>query len=262
LIFDRILLISIAAIVVAAIVLTSNYEKPWLPNFFKTQGLAVLSLIVSGGVLSDNLMRDFWKPDDLVVFFRFLDPKEVGTNQLHLNYVFSNSGKTPTFIEDVSLVEVFYQQIPNAQSYPDLGICEANSPTPATITMLPSFVQSTPVKYANGEYKKFYTPKTIYLGGVQSSFSSLNIDVGTQRAISTVYEMDPVDWNNFNVVLLCPIVRFFDSTGRPFTAICKGFAGDDIHEDNGPAKGRRTTSAAGLARLLPETGSTCRISPF
>ena len=59
-------------------------------------------------------------------------------------------------------------------------------------------------------YSRFYTPRIIYLGNVQSPFSSLSIDVGAQRAISAVFEMDSVDWNKSNVVLLCPIVRFFD----------------------------------------------------
>ena len=82
--------------------------------------------------------------------------------------------------------------------------------TPNYVALLPPEVRSEPTFFdKEGWYVKLYTPKTIYLGSIQSPFSSLSIDAGAQRAISAVYEMDAVDWNKFNVVLLCPIVRFF-----------------------------------------------------
>lgn len=90
------------------------------------------------------------------------------------------------------------------------------------------------------------------MGGVQSPFSSINIDAGAQRAISAEYEMDAIDWNKFDVVLLCPVVRFFDSSGRPSTAICDGFQSDQLLPEAGP-KGTRATPA-GQARLLPTSG--------
>jgi hypothetical protein len=93
-------------------------KSPWLKTFFRTQGLSFVAAVVS---LLVTLAVNFWKPDDLVVYFRFADPKEVGTNQLHLNYIFSNAGKTPTFIEDVSLTEVFYQNKGNASATPSPG---------------------------------------------------------------------------------------------------------------------------------------------
>jgi hypothetical protein len=196
-----------------------------------------------------------------VVYFRFTDPKEVGTDEIHLNYVLSNAGKTPAFIEDVSLTEIFYAYKGNASTTPSLDLCKDESiETPTLAALNPQAVRSLPLLHHDGWYSKLYTPKIIYLGGVQSPFSSINIDAGAQRAISTIYEMDAIDWNKFNVVLLCPVVRFFDSSGRPSTAICDGFQSDELIPEVGP-KGTRTTPA-GLARLLPISGSNCHISVF
>jgi hypothetical protein len=234
-------------------------KNRWLGRFLKTQWVGVISL----ASLIAYCVYNFWKPDNLVVYFRFEDPKEVGTNQLHLNYIFSNAGKTPTFVEDVSLTEIFYQTNGDGRTMPNIDICRDQSIyTPSIAALLPANFRSEPTFYPKeGWYSRFYTPKTIYLGSTQSPFSSLNIDVGGQRAISAVYEMDAIDWNKFNVVLLCPIIRFFDSSGRPFTAICEGFQSDQFALEKAGPKGTRT-APGGLARLLPTSGSNCRIAPF
>jgi hypothetical protein len=235
-------------------------RNPWLSKLLKTQWLGILSILISGVAL---YLTYFWKPDDLVVYFRFANPNEIGTSQLHLNYIFSNSGKTPAFIEDVSLTEVFYQSNADGSAIPNMDICKDESiQTPTFVALMQPALQSQPMLHQKeGWYSRLYTPKTIYSGGIQSPFSSLNIDVGAQRAISAVYEMDAIDWNKFNVVLLCPVIRFFDSSGHPSTAICDGFQGDQfLIEKNGP-KGTRS-SPAGLARLLPTSSSNCRIAAY
>jgi hypothetical protein len=238
----------------------------WLRTTLRTQWVGVISLVITLASFIAYCVYNFYKPDALVVYFRFTDPKEVGTNQLHLNYIFSNAGKNPVFIEDVNLTEVFYQSKENdGRTIPSTDICkDPNIQTPALVAFLPPEVNSQPVVDANGRYNKLYTPKTIYLGSVQSPFSSLNIDVGAQRAISAIYEMDAVDWNKFNVVLLCPIIRFFDSSGHQFTAICDGFQSDQFPVVKGGQKETRATSGTGglEGRLLPTSGSNCRITPF
>ena len=233
-------------------------RNPWLNKLLKTQWLGLLSIVIS---LVTLYLTYFWKPDDLSVYFRFNDPNEVGTDQIHLNYIFSNAGKTPAFIEDVSLTEVFYQIDNNGRAIPNIDVCKDPSlPTPSFLALLPHDVHSQPFN-ANGRYAKFYTAKTIYLGSVQSPFSSLNIDAGAQRAIAAVYEMDAIDWNKFDVVLLCPVIRFFDLSGRPFTAICNGFQSDQFRIVKDGPKGVRTTPG-GLARLLPTSVSNCRTAAY
>jgi hypothetical protein len=232
-------------------------KRPWLRTLVKTQWIGLLSVLIS---LVTLYLTYFWKPDDLVVYFRFSDPKEIGTNQLHLNYIFSNAGKTPVFIEDVSLDEVFYQRSGNVSMVPNLDICKNwKLQTPSLVAFEPSEIQSKAAFFPEERfYSAFRNPKMVYINNVQSPFPSINIEAGAQRAISAVYEMDAIDWSKFDVVLLCPIVRFFDSSGRPSTAVCDGFEGDQLPAGKDEPKGRRTTPA-GIARLLPTSASNCHI---
>jgi hypothetical protein len=160
-------------------------RKRWLGRTLKTQWVGMITL----ASFIAYCVYNFYKPDDLVVYFRFSDPKEVGANQLHLNYIFSNAGKTPAFIEDVSLTEVFYHEAEDGRTIPNIDICKyQNIQTPDINALMPTELKSKPALYSNeGRYGKLYTPKTIYLGSAPSPFSSLNIDVGGPRAIYAVY---------------------------------------------------------------------------
>jgi hypothetical protein len=259
--FNQVLLLFVATAIVVAIVLTSNLEKVWLANLIKTQGLGMLSIIISTAALGTTFVYDFWKPEDLVVYFRFSNPIEIGTNQLHLNYIVSNSGKSPAFVEEVSLVQIHYSKITNDQLPLDFDICNGDALLPYTYTLDRADLKST-WKDKLGRYTRFYAPSKTYVDGIESVFSSLHIDAGSQRVISTLYDTDPLDWSNSNVLLLCPIVRFFDSSGRPFIAMCRGFQVDNVHFDSAAAQGRRFGQAPGPARLLPKADSTCRILPI
>jgi hypothetical protein len=228
-------------------------RSPWLRTLLKAQWLGATSLIVS----ALTLLLPFWKPDDLVVYFRFNDPWEVGTKQLHLNYIFSNSGKNPAFVEDVSLVTITYRSQANNSMPVDFSLCNDTSlPTP----LLAAYTgDMTDYK---GRITRLYKPKEIYLGGSLSVFSSLNIDAGSQRAISTMFETEPVDWNKSNAILLCPVVRFFDSSGQPHTEVCPGYQRDQLDGRAAPNSRFTPASGSGPARLLPKSGSSCTLSPF
>ena len=181
-----------------------------LRTFLRTQGLGAISLLVSLLILIANVANYFWRPDNLVVYFRLMEPTEVGTGQLRLSYIFSNSGKTTAFIEDVSLVQVVYQQKTKSSDTPNFSLCKDDSiETPYVMAMEPPIVRSSPNPDEIGRSRRLYIPKTIYLSGVKSQFPSLNIEVGTQRAISAVFATDPVDLKVDTIVLLCPIVQVF-----------------------------------------------------
>jgi hypothetical protein len=92
-------------------------------------------------------------------------------------------------------------------------------------------------------------------------FPSTVVDAGAQRAISTVYETDAVDWTTVNVVLLCPFIRLFNSSGKPFTEICDGWEQDAVFDHKRGLRGGRFSSR-GAAQLLPATVSNCYIDPF
>jgi hypothetical protein len=83
---------------------SSWFDK--LPVLFS--GLSILfslfALIVSGLTLYYTFFRHV---PDLVVYLRFPQPKQLGTNFLDVNYFFSNMGNQTVFIEDVAIDELW-----------------------------------------------------------------------------------------------------------------------------------------------------------
>jgi hypothetical protein len=235
-----------------------------ISTFFKKDALAKFSLIISFfALISPGLnvyMSQFWKPDDLVVYFRLPEPTQIGTERLKMSFIFSNSGRNSAFIEDVSIIQILYKNKPNNSSLPDYGICKEQSVFPPDFRALMSpETRRLPSVDKKGRMSVFYTPTTIYLDGAPSQFSALNIDAGKQRAISAIFETIAVDWSKQNIVLLCPTIRFFDASGHSHTAICEGWQSDDVYSDDRHL-GRRFGAAPGPARLLPNSGSNCRFT--
>jgi hypothetical protein len=176
-----------------------------------------------------------------------------------LNYIFSNAGKTQVFIEDVGITEVFYKREGDNKTIDNTKVCV--NPilyTPEYLSFLSKDVKTKPTHFREGWYGTFYDPSTVYIANSPSTFSSTNINSGEQRAISTVYKMNPIDWDKFDNVLLCPVVRFFNSYGRPTTAICNGF---EIDKSPDNKDGTRAI-IFGPERLLPISQSHCRIDTF
>jgi hypothetical protein len=118
-------------------------------------------------------------------------------------------------------------------------------------------------------------PPKIYIDGAETKSASAIIDAGKMKVIGATFETDPVPFRRethprgqeeepglgtkYNTVVICPVIRFFDSKGQPVLAVCRGWQssrpGKPIGGTNfGPAPGDRP------ARLLPvaSTGSATR----
>jgi hypothetical protein len=224
--------------------------NPWLRELFKNQWVGIVSAIIALGTF---YLSNFWKREDLVVYFRF-NPEELSMPRLNLIYIFSNAGKTSIFIEDVGIEEVVYHSNAYSNTEPDMDICKK--------VLLWDFTSSKPtvVSFPQGWLVALYHPKSAFVSNNQSLFSSTNVEAGAQLGISTVYDLRTIDWNKFNVALFCPVLRFYNSAGKPSSAICDGYQIDTLPSKSG-VSGSRTTPA-GLARLLPTSGSNCHIDPF
>jgi hypothetical protein len=232
----------------------------WLTKLLKNQWFGLLSLLVS---LATLYLTFFWKPDDLVVYFRFAEPNEIGNNQLHLNYIFSNAGRTPVFIEDIGLTEVFYERmiIIIRQSIISIFAKLRHCTLQGMFRCFQEIFKLSQLILRKDGIVSFIAQIQYYVANSQSPSSSININAGERRAISTVYKMDTIDWDKFNNVVLCPVVRLFSSSGHPSTAICNGFEVDKSSDEKDGQKGTRAI-LYGLARLLPTSQSDCRIDAF
>jgi hypothetical protein len=183
-----------------------------------------------------------------------------------LNYNFSNSGKAPVLIEDVGITEVYYRYDKPGVATPDMDICKSGRLiSPSVFAILPPNVRSMPKRSQDGlVISKIYTPTQIYIDGTKSTFPSISIEAGVQRAISVLYETDVIDWATYNVVVLCPFIRLFDSSGRPSTEICDGWQLDALINEAMHQRGSTGSrfTRGGRAQLLPAPSSNCYIEPF
>src|SRR6516162_9068100 len=84
-------------------------RQPW---FSRDQaipiGISILAILASAGMSALTLwLANFWHRPDLVVYLRFPEPKQLGTNTLDVNYFFSNMGNQTVLVENVVIDELW-----------------------------------------------------------------------------------------------------------------------------------------------------------
>jgi hypothetical protein len=187
----------------------------------------------------------------------------VGTNTLDINYFFSNMGNQAVIIEDVAMDELWLNSDrTNMIGGAELHRCDDVGYLGNTLLTLPPPVQA-PLPLNDGTLFAPVRPVRIYIDGAETSSSSATVEAGKMKVIRTTFETDPAPTAEYNTVLICPVVRFFDSKGQPVLAVCRGWQSSRWSLRGGTVFGPYSGGAP--ARLLPvaNTGScrTIRMSP-
>jgi hypothetical protein len=96
--------------------------------------ISVCSLLVSLGSFTiaglSMYFTTFWAPVDLIAYFNFPHPNEIGTNKLIINYIFVNSGKQSALIESVGVIQLNRRPISyKPGEYYPLKLCEIENYT-------------------------------------------------------------------------------------------------------------------------------------
>jgi hypothetical protein len=244
----------------------------WAFSFLKGQPiLSIISLIVS--VLFPLLtvyLTFFRHPEALDVYFRFNDPAQVGTSTLDLGYFFSNDGSKSYMIEKVGIYELWLKSPepisllhpPSQTTTSDLSICEDKSIFPLkslVLAMAPPSERRHHWTLQNGGNMAVLEPTRIYIDGVEAKFASTIVEPGKTKSIIATFTTDPLDKQNYNIVVICPAVRFFNSTGHPLVAICKGWQSTVIE---GQGHGYFFTVPPDTAQLIPSPRSCAIESDF
>jgi hypothetical protein len=198
--------------------------------------ISTVALLVS---VANSYFSFFWHPQDFRVYLRFPEPGQVGTNTLTLNYFFSNMGNQPTFIEDVSIIE-FALNSKNPGSI-EFHVCEDQKakwffrPDLLAFGGRQLYFSQNLLPLGNGISISVVQPTKISIDGIEAKFSSATVEAGKMRVIGTTFETVPIPRDNYNTVVICPVIRFFDSKGRPIYAICKGWQStwDDLFQPSG-----------------------------
>ena len=108
----------------------------------------------------------------------------------------------------------------------------------------------------NGAIYSAFRPAKTFIDGTEGASSATAVEPGKMKGITTTFETDPIPHDNFNAVVICPVIRFFDSQGRPVVATCKGW------QSTWPSGGGillGPPSGGPPAKLLPiPSGGSCR----
>ena len=223
--------------------------------------VAVAALLWSG---ANTFFTLFWHPEDLRVYLRFPRPLQVGTNTLDINYFFSNMGNQAIIIEDVAMDELWLNSNRTNIGGAELHRCDDVGHLGNTLLTLPPPSQG-PLPLNDALFAPV-RPVRIYIDGAETSSSSATVEAGKMKVIGTKFETDTAPTAEYNTVLICPVVRFFDSKGQPVLAVCRGWQSSRANLGGLPAGTLFGPSSGGApARLLPvaSAGScrTIRMSP-
>lgn len=198
--------------------------------FLKRQSMfSGVSLVVS---LVTLYLTFFWHPERLDVYFRFNDPAQVGTSTFDLSYFFSNDGSRPYLIENVSVDEVWLKS-PKPVSWksgatgnPSICLHTAGFPLQSASLEMPTFLsfkRQHHWSFPSGGSLAVLSPSRIYIDGVESRSASTIVEPRQPKVVLAIFKTEPLDRKKYNIVVECPIIRFFNSTGHPFVAICRGW---------------------------------------
>jgi hypothetical protein len=210
--------------------------------------VAVIALLWSG---VNTFFTLFYHPEDLRVYIRFPKPLQLGTNTLDINYFFSNMGNQAVLIEDVSMDEIVLNSTNKAGA--ELRRCDEVGLYGQSLLSIEKSEQIREEHLflsISGAVLNPLKPAKIYIDGAETSSSSTTVEAGKMKAIGATFETERVP-SAFNTVVICPVIRFFDSKGQPVLAVCRGWQSGPI--SNGPPAG------ASPARLLPaQSMGLCR----
>jgi hypothetical protein len=243
--------------------------------------LSLLALIVAGFTMYFTF---FWHFSDLLVYLRFPELKQLGTNTLDVNYFFSNMGNQTAFVEDVAVDELWMKSddpgvIMGVGSEVD-RCSDANLLVPTSMAFetfmpsrLPSLIgrQHFPLfptirgpDTVKGVLFELFKPAKIYIDGAEAKTAAATVEAGKMKVISATFEMEPLPVAEYNVAVVCPVIRIFDSKGQPILAVCKGSKFGHLNAPNAvfdAVYGLPEGSPPG--RLLPVSSKgNCRTFPM
>jgi hypothetical protein len=228
-----------------------------------------MAIVIS---ISNTYFNFFWYPESLKVYFRIVDPKQIGTSTLQMKYIFSDTGKQSYLIDDVFIFE-FWLNTPIVQKVADeltahvpkpkldrkdaeelnttlsddLNMCTQKIVVPVD-EFVPKPYENIPYTLNNGGRAKAFQPEHLYVDGTETQFHSVVIKAGETRSILAMFSTMPLDKQKYNTVIICPTIRFFDSLGRPLVAMCRGWNSTYYHQNNGTGE---YFLLGGPATLLP-----------
>jgi hypothetical protein len=199
----------------------------------------------------------------LKVAMSFKDQSQIGTEQTDMDFYFSNNGDRDIIIQDVSLVQrlISNKDYKGTEDYRNVCLNKYGI-TPGQVAAGWQPISARPsLKLQDGTLVFFSWPKSQKINSLESESSSAIIAAKKSTHIAASFATEPFN-DEYNIIALCPIVRFINNDGESTTAICAGISKARVfHDEN--IHGVITSPFEGTFTLLPPgIDARCRFTPY
>ena len=215
--FAQIVVLVVVAIAALDVVWRSHwtYQRHWGVRSALSAAVCIAVFLIGWRPVLAEYQKENESPDDLRATFEFPDRTQVGNRSIDFVATFFNNGKRPVQIKDISaFIAIMADKTGLAGTH--LDKCDFPGLFPAAL-------------------EGWFEPKTIGIGhktdrnGIlyypfTSSAKGLEVPAGQIKPIAVTVGGVNTANSSYNVALVCPIVRYFDSDGKEQAVICRGFS--------------------------------------
>jgi hypothetical protein len=163
-------------------------------------------------------------PEDLVASFEMNNSSNLSNELNEIKVLFNNKGSRPAVVDEISLiVNLFHDEANDVAMRSD--VCDDPSMLAAASLHLmgENVVSHHPINLLKEQNVSFYyynADHYVIDGSVAGP--PIVIDAGKSRGVSTYFKTDRPNIKDYNVIVWCPVLRFFDNDGRSYFTVCKG----------------------------------------
>ena len=194
-----------------------------------------------------NYLSNVLSVEDLTIFYRARDQAKIGQGEFKVTFAISNMGRQGALVEEFGLFQIYGAKIdPKAE----------HCLLPGLLNDVPTIGVDVPVQRSPSKnMMSYHVPEEIEMEFRRARTGSVALNSGTARTIEATFKLTPFDVSK-NMAIICPVVKYFDRSGRSITAVCPGWRRDGIGGLMADDIGNNSW------RLLPEEGWTLQNTLF
>jgi hypothetical protein len=163
-------------------------------------------------------------PEDLVASFEMNNSSNLSNELNEIKVLFNNKGSRSAVVDEISLiVNQFHDEANDVGMRND--ICDDPSMLMAASlhlmggNVVPHHVINL-VKEQNVSFYYYNADRYVIDGSVAAP--PIVIDAGKSRGVSAYFKTDRPNTKDYNAIVWCPVLRFFDKDGHSYFTVCKG----------------------------------------
>jgi hypothetical protein len=183
--------------------------------------LAAATLILIVGVvgylkIAKTYQNEHKSPDDLSVTFSFPDRTQIRKGAIDFNTTFFNAGRRSAQIEKIGAFLIALTELNDRQTH--AALCGHFAKFPGEAVGM--FTDKRSVGFSGAEMDSAEHSHWYHF---LSSVPSTEIPAGSIRLIPTTISGADLHATDYNVINVCPVVRYYDADGVRRVVVCHGY---------------------------------------